>query len=68
MRLSLQTPSPSSGRAEIGPVSMEFEIPMWNPSSMNIRFLRIIERSESYNPQRWVRVICQANSYTCRLT
>lgn len=47
---------------------MEFEIPMWNPSSMNIRFLRIIERSESYNPQRWVRVICQANSYTCRLT
>ncbi len=29
VRLSLQTPSPTPHRAEIGPVSMDFEIPMW---------------------------------------
>lgn len=51
IRLTLQTPCPNA-RAEIGPVSMDFEIPMWNPSTMNIRFLRIIERSEQYKPQR----------------
>ncbi len=66
VRLSLNNTSAAT-RAEIGPVTMDFEIPMWNPSSMNIRFLRIIERSEAYKPQRWVRVITQANSYTCRL-
>ena len=66
VRLSLPSSSPQV-RAEIGPVTMDFEIPMWNPSSMNIRFLRIIERSADFKPQRWVRVITQANSYTCRL-
>lgn len=67
VRLSLATGGGHPAKPEIGPVSMEFEIPMWNPSSMCIRFLRIIERSEQYKPQRWVRVITQANSYTCRL-
>lgn len=44
IRLNLQTPLHANARSEIGPVSMDFEIPMWNPSNMNIRFLRIIER------------------------
>lgn len=51
VRLSLASHSAAT-RAEIGPVSAEFEIPMWNPSSMSIRFLRIIERSDAYKPQR----------------
>ena len=66
IRLRLSVAGPQS-RSEIGPVSLEFEIPMWNPSTMAIRFLRIIERSDMYKPQRWVRVISQANSYTCRI-
>jgi len=66
IRLSLPS-STAQTRAEIGPVTMDYEIPMWNPSTMAIRFLRIIERNDAYKPSRWVRVITQANSYTCRL-
>jgi len=53
-------------RKEIGPLGLDFEIPMWNPSPVQIRFLRIIERGKSLNPQRWVRVITQGASYICR--
>eukprot|EP01009_Symbiontida_sp_KSa7_P000136 NODE_102_length_1455_cov_557.566856_g80_i0.p1 GENE.NODE_102_length_1455_cov_557.566856_g80_i0~~NODE_102_length_1455_cov_557.566856_g80_i0.p1 ORF type:complete len:376 (-),score=60.07 NODE_102_length_1455_cov_557.566856_g80_i0:216-1343(-) len=66
-RISLSNPIGGNIRKEIGPVAMQFEIPMHNVSKLAIRFLRIEERSKSYNPSRWVRNITQASSYVCRI-
>ena len=52
---------------EIGPVSMVFEIPMHNISNLRIQYLRIEERSKTYNPARWVRHIASSHSYVCRM-
>ena len=66
-RISLSQPANSNIRREIGPITMNFEIPMYIVSGLGIRFLRIEERSKTYNPSRWVRNITQANSYVCRI-
>eukprot|EP00397_Hematodinium_sp_SG-2012_P016487 GEMP01016824.1.p1 GENE.GEMP01016824.1~~GEMP01016824.1.p1 ORF type:complete len:452 (+),score=53.42 GEMP01016824.1:348-1703(+) len=52
---------------EIGPISMNFEIPMYNVSNLQVRYLRIAEKHKSYNPYRWVRYVTQSSSYICRL-
>jgi len=46
-----------SARQEIGPVSLEFEIPMHICSGLQIRYLRVQDREKGYNPFRWVRYI-----------
>lgn len=56
----------SSGRKDIGPISMQFEIPMYNPSGLQVRYLRIQE-NPNYNPYRWVRYVTRSQSYVCRL-
>lgn len=55
-------------RKEIGPVTMGFEVPQHNVTGISIRFLKLEERSQTYNPQRWVRNITQAASYVTRVT
>lgn len=45
---------------------MQFEIPMYNPSGLVVRYLRIAE-NKSYNPFRWVRYVTRSSSYVCRL-
>uniref|UniRef100_A0A6A7GCG2 AP-4 complex subunit mu-1 n=1 Tax=Hirondellea gigas TaxID=1518452 RepID=A0A6A7GCG2_9CRUS len=54
-------------RKEIGPISMTFEIPMFNASGLQVRYLRIMESRKSYNPYRWVRYVSRSSSYVCRL-
>lgn len=66
IRISTGAPITPATRKEIGPISMGFEVPMHNVSGLAIKFLRIEERSQSYNPQRWVRNVTQASSYVCR--
>ncbi|GAB5030969.1 coatomer protein gamma sub-unit [Nannochloropsis oceanica] len=56
-----------NARKEIGPVSMSFEIPMYNVSNLQVRYLRISEQQKSYNPYRWVRYVTQASSFVCRV-
>ena len=46
---------------------MTFEIPMYNVSRLNVRYLRISETHASYNPHRWVRYITQSSSYVARI-
>jgi AP-4 complex subunit mu-1 len=53
-------------RKEIGPLSLNFEIPMYNPSGLQVRYLRILE-NKNYNPFRWVRYVTRSSSYVCRL-
>ncbi|CAM9625766.1 unnamed protein product, partial [Pylaiella littoralis] len=42
----------ASNRKEVGPVSMQFEIPMYNVSNLQVRYLKIAEFAKSYNPFR----------------
>ena len=54
-------------RKEMGPVSMGFEIPMYNVSQLQVQHLKIVERNKAYNPHRWVRCLTHAESYVCRV-
>ena len=47
---------------------MSFEIPMYNLSGLQIKYLKIEETQKSKTPpNRWVRFITQSSSYVCRL-
>ncbi|URE48813.1 Adaptor complexes medium subunit family [Musa troglodytarum] len=52
---------------EAGPINMNFTIPMYNASKLQVRYLHIAKKSPSYNPYRWVRYVTQSNSYVARL-
>lgn len=54
-------------KKEIGPVAMTFEIPMYNVSNLQVRYLRISDSGKSYNPFRWVRYVTQSSSYVSRV-
>jgi len=67
-RVTLSSPITSNKdiKKEVGPVSLTFEIPMYNVSNLQVRYLRIAERHKSSNPCRWVRYVTQSSSYVCR--
>jgi len=65
-KITLDKNSTAAIRKEIGPISMQFEIPMYNPSNLQVKYLRILENA-SYNPYRWVRYVTRSQSYVCRL-
>ncbi|KAJ8479411.1 hypothetical protein OPV22_023138 [Ensete ventricosum] len=53
---------------EAGPINMNFTIPMYNASKLQVRYLQIAKKSPSYNPYRWVRYVTQSNSYVARFS
>ena len=65
-RVALSQAATSSTRREVGPVSVNFTIPMYNVSKLQVRYLQILNKSKDYKPYRWVRYISQSNSYVCR--
>lgn len=67
IKITLDQPSTTQTRREIGPVNMNFEIPMFNVSNLNVRYLRIAENMPGYSPYRWVRYVTQSYSYVCRV-
>mmetsp|Transcript_11898 Transcript_11898/g.14377 ORF Transcript_11898/g.14377 Transcript_11898/m.14377 type:complete len:445 (-) Transcript_11898:199-1533(-) len=67
IRVTLSSPVTAANRKEVGPVSMNFEIPMYNVSSLQVKYLRIADQGGSYNPYRWVRYITQSSNYVCRV-
>jgi AP-4 complex subunit mu-1 len=66
-RISLSSPASTYIRKQIGPIVVDFEIPMYNASRLTVKYLRIHPPQKDYTPQRWVRYITQAGSYVCRL-
>lgn len=66
-RITLSAPSTTSIRKELGPISMSFEVPMYNVSNLAVKYLRIAEADKRYKPYRWVRYVATSNSYVCRL-
>ncbi len=67
VKITTNQPITAAMKREIGPVSMTFEVPMYNVSRLQVRYLRISETHASYNPHRWVRYITQSSSYVCRI-
>mmetsp|Transcript_461 Transcript_461/g.605 ORF Transcript_461/g.605 Transcript_461/m.605 type:complete len:228 (-) Transcript_461:328-1011(-) len=67
IKITLKNPCTTQTRSEIGTVSLNFEIPMYNVSNLAVRYLRIAEQGKAYNPYRWVRYVTQSNSYVCRI-
>eukprot|EP00928_Gymnodinium_smaydae_P028639 TRINITY_DN21792_c0_g4_i1.p1 TRINITY_DN21792_c0_g4~~TRINITY_DN21792_c0_g4_i1.p1 ORF type:complete len:442 (-),score=105.82 TRINITY_DN21792_c0_g4_i1:157-1482(-) len=65
-RVTIASGASQNAKKEVGPVSLNFEIPMHNVSNLQVRYLRIAERHKSYNPCRWVRYVTQSSSYVCR--
>jgi AP-4 complex subunit mu-1 len=66
-KVALDRPCSSQVRREIGPINMCFEIPMYNVSNLQVRYLRVAEHMVGYTPYRWVRYVTQSSSYVCRL-
>jgi len=56
----------ANAKKELGPISMQFEIPMHTCSNVQIRYLKVNEGSGDI-PFRWVRYITQSASYVYRL-
>ena len=67
IKISTDTPTTSQTNKEIGPISMNFEIPMFNVSNLQVRYLRIQDTGGKTAPFRWVRYVTQSSSYVCRL-
>ena len=67
-KVALSTPMVTHMQREMGPINMNFEIPMFNTSNLQVRYLRIADAMPGYTPYRWVRYVTQSNSYVCRLS
>ena len=66
-RISLDPKASISLKRDIGPVNLQFSIPSYNVSGLQVRFLQILKDEKGYNPYRWVRYITQSDSYVCRV-
>lgn len=67
VRFSLEEAASAQTHREIGPIVLTFEIPMYNVSNLQVRYLRIHEQHASYKPSRWVRYVTQSASYETRV-
>lgn len=66
-KINLDKPVTTQWRQQLGPINMCFEIPMYNVSNVQVRYLRVAENMVGYTPYRWVRYVTQSSSYVCRL-
>jgi len=48
------------------PINVEFQVPMFTSSGVNVRFLRVFDKS-GYTTSRWVRYITKAGGYQIRI-
>jgi AP-1 complex subunit mu len=69
MRAHFGLPSVSADKAESwkAPVEVKFEIPYFTVSGIQVRYLKIIEKS-GYQALPWVRYITQNGDYQLRMT
>lgn len=48
------------------PISLDFKVPMFSASGVNVRFLKVYEKS-NYKTVRWVRYLSKAGEYEVRI-
>lgn len=66
MRAQFQLPSVASEELEAKPpIQVKFEIPYFTTSGIQVRYLKIIEKS-GYQALPWVRYITQNGDYQIR--
>jgi AP-1 complex subunit mu len=70
MRAHFGLPSVTDGDDEEGkqkpPITITFEIPYFTVSGIQVRYLKILERTERYTALPWVRYITRAGDYQIR--
>ncbi|XP_072031792.1 AP-4 complex subunit mu-1-like [Amphiura filiformis] len=66
LRLTLNNLTTSS-RLEVGPANLDFEIKDFVCSHLQIKYLKVFDRHNSYVPYRWVRYVSLSDSYVVRL-
>lgn len=59
-------PSISKKKWNRPPISATFDVPMYTSSGLNVRFLKIFERS-GYKTVKWVRYLTKAGTYEQRI-
>lgn len=62
-KISLTTQADNNIRKEIGPISMNFDIHMFNVSGVTVKYLKIAGSTSKSGPHRWVRYVTQSSSY-----
>ena len=67
VKFTLQSNKSSLFRKELGPLLMNFEIPNFNVSRMQIKELKVMSNDAKYNAMRWVRIFTKAKSYVTRI-
>lgn len=68
VKITLTSNKTNECRKELGPVTLNFEIPTYNISKLQVKELKILTNEKNYNASRWVRCITQANSYVARIS
>ncbi len=48
------------------PISVDFQIPMYAASGIQVRFLKVYEKS-SYQPSKWVKYLTKAGEYQVKI-
>jgi len=48
------------------PISMEFQVPMFSSSGVQVRFLKVYEKS-AYTTNRWVQYLSKAGEYQAKI-
>lgn len=68
-RVSLNSQSSVSLKKEFGPVSLQFNLPLFNSSRLQVKYLQILNQSadKGQNPARWIRYMTESSSYICRI-
>lgn len=66
VRVSLEDGVPAALRKSMGPMNLQFTIPMYCASRLSVRYLQILKNDPKYQPYRWVRYVTMSNSYVIR--
>lgn len=80
LRISISTKDErlQNAKKECGPVSLGFHVPQLNCSKLQVRYLQIGQKTESYQskqkqkgpndgPHRWVRYVTKSNNFVSRV-
>lgn len=67
VKITLSNSKSEDSKKELGPISLNFEIPNFIISKIQVKELKILTTQENYKALKWVRNVTQANSYVARI-
>lgn len=66
-RLTIDPGSVEEVKRDYGPITLQFVLPgKPSASGLDVAYMKILKHDRGYNPARWFRVVCLANSYQVR--